>query len=85
MGFCRGNVEKRGDVAAQVHLRVNLDGVLLGLVERPREEAHAQVDDRRVQRVDLLGESNAQVVIAIKPPRLFDERLREIGEDAPVA
>jgi len=46
---------------------------------------HRQIDGRRVQRIDRIGQVDPQVLVAIESPRLRDQQLREIGIDPPVA
>ena len=60
--FPVGNVDKTGDVAAQVDQRVQLDGALAPAKLGPREQAQAQVDGRGVEGVGGLLQFDGEAV-----------------------
>src|SRR4030095_12020293 len=47
LGRC--DADNRGDVASQIQERMELHGMLIGLVGRPGKQAEAQIDSSRVQ------------------------------------
>lgn len=85
MELAVGNMDKRGDIAAQVEQRVQAYR-RLGLSKRgPRKQRQTQIDGRGVQCVGGVFELDAQIVIGVKPAGLGDQSLGEIGIDTPVA
>lgn len=82
--FSVRDVDEGRDVAAQIEQRVHLHGGLCALEVRPREHRQAQVDRRGIEREDGALEIEAEIVVDVKPPRLRDQSLRQLGMDAPV-
>ena len=80
----RCDPDKRGDGAAQIEQRVQLERVLSRFVSCPGKQRHAQIDDRGIQGVDRVGQLQPQILVAIKPPRFRDQDGSEVGIDAPV-
>ena len=66
MHFAVGNVNERGDVAAQINLGVHLHRSLGGAEMRPRKDAQRKIDGRRVERIDRVGEINPEILISVK-------------------
>jgi hypothetical protein len=52
--FSFGNRDHRGDRTAHIEQGVEFDSRLGGAKARPRKQAQAQVNGRRIQRVDAL-------------------------------
>ena len=80
-----GDADERGDGAAQIEQRVYLDGRLGGTEVRPGEQAQAQVDVGRVQRISGGIEIDAEALAGIEFALLRHQPLRQFGVDAPVA
>ena len=72
-------------VAAQIQQRVELDGGLGALERRPGEDREAEIDGRGVEGVNGVVEFDAEPVLGIERACDGDQRLSEIGMDAPVA
>ena len=83
--FPIGNVDKTGDVAAQIDQRMELDSRLVSAEFRPREEGQTKIDSRGIEDVDGLIQLDREPIVRIEFARLGDEDVREIGIDAPVA
>ena len=83
--FSAGNVDKTGDVAAQVDQGVQLDGSLASAKARPREERQTEIDGRGIEGVDRLFQIDAQGVARIEFAGPGNEDGGEVGVDAPVA
>ena len=79
------DVDEARDAAAQVQERVQLHGRLGGPEMRPREDRQAEIDGRRIERIDGVGELQAKLLAGIGLPRLRDQPVRQLGIDAPVA
>ena len=79
-----GESEARG-LAAQVEQRMHLHRRLRGAKQRPRKERQAQVDGRRIQRVDRVRKLDAKAVARIELARLFDQVLGKFCVNTPVA
>ena len=79
------DVDEARNAAPQVEQGVHLHRRLGGAEVRPREDRQAQVDGRRIQRVDRIGQVQAQVFLRVQLPRLGDQPLGHLGMDAPVA
>ena len=84
-GFPGRYVDERRDVPAQVEQGVELHRGLGRAEVRPREEVHAQVDSRRVERVDGLAEIDIENLARVESPRFADQRGGDTGIDSPVA
>jgi len=82
--FSLGNLNKRGDRAAQVKQGVQLDRSLSGAEARPREHRQAEVDGGGVQGVDRVVEIEAERLAGVHRTRDVDEHLSEVGIDPPV-
>lgn len=83
--FAVADVDKRRDGAAQVEQRVQLDGGFGALEMGPREQCQAQIDGRAVQGIDGVLELDAEVLLRIQSASGVNQRLGEVGVDAPVA
>ena len=68
----------------QIEQRVHLDGGLAGAEPGPGEQSEAEIDGRRVERVEAGVEIDAKGVACVKRPSDADQVLGEVGEDAPV-
>ena len=79
------DVDEGRDVAAQIEQGVQLDRRFGRTEWCPRKHRQAQIDRRRIQRVDRLLQIDTKGFVDIEWPRDADEALREIGVDAPVA
>lgn len=79
------DVDKAGDIAAQVEQRVQLDRRLGRAKRSPRKYRQAQIDGGRIQRVDRLREIDAKRFVHVKRASYSDQALCEVGVDAPVA
>src|SRR5450759_3021498 len=82
--FPVGNVDKTGDVAAQVEQRVQLVRSLATAESGPRKKLQTEIDGRRIERVNGLGKHRTQGFVRVKFPRLADQHLGEVGVDAPI-
>lgn len=78
------NVDKTGNVAAQVEQRVQLDRSFATAESGPRKELQTEIDGRRVERVNGLGKHRAQRFVRVKCPRVPDQHLGEVGVDPPI-
>src|SRR5260221_5190322 len=78
------NVNKGGDVAAQIEQRMQLDGCLGRAEHRPRKYRQTQIDRRGVERVDGFLQIDAEGLLRIQRPGDTDQALGKIGIDAPV-
>ena len=74
-----------GDQAAQIQLRVPLDGGVTTAITRPRKDGQTEIDDRRVERVHGVRQVDRERVVDVEVARRPNEALREVGVDAPVA
>ena len=79
------DMNKTGDIAAQVDHRVHLHAALVSPKPRPWEERKTQVDGRRIEGVSGLFQRDAKVVADIQGSSPADQDLSEIGIDAPVS
>ena len=80
-----GDVDEAGNVAAQVQQRVHLHRRLCRAKQRPRKERQAQVDSRRIQRVNRALQLDAKAVARIELACLPDQALGKFGVNTPVA
>src|SRR5208283_5249493 len=83
--FPSGNVDKTGNVAAQVDQRVQFDGSLAFAKTSPREECQTEIDCRGIESVDGLFQIHAQGLACVKLASVSNENVCEIGVDPPVA
>jgi hypothetical protein len=81
----RSNANKRGNLAPQIEQRVQFQSVLRGTEVGPGKQCHAQVDGSGVEGIDGVGQVEPQVFVAVQPSRFYNQRLREITVDTPVA
>ena len=85
MPFAVGNMDKTGDVAAQVQQCVQLDRGLGRAKRRPREHRQTQIDRGGVERIHRAVEFEAKRLGRIQLARDADQRLGELAVQAPVA
>src|SRR5580698_241860 len=74
-----------GQSRMQFQLRVNFQTGTLRIETRPGIDRQAQVDDAGIQGVNRLCQIQRQGLLGVKPARLSDQVLGQIGENAPVA
>ena len=79
-----GDLDERGDVAAEVHEGMHFDGGLMLAERRPRKEGQAKVDGRGIQGVGGFFEFDAEVFIGVKGACLRNHDLAEVGVHPPV-
>src|SRR2546425_5186343 len=79
------NNDYRRNVAAQVEQRMQFDGAFALAKVGPGKQRQAEIDSGRIERVDGLLQSQAEVVFEVKRPRCLDQQLGKVGVDAPVA
>jgi hypothetical protein len=65
-------MQKRRDIAAQVDLRVQLDGCLGALKVSPRKQCQAQIDGGGVERVGRVLEVSTERLASVELARLPD-------------
>ena len=83
--FPLGNRDHRRNRAAQIQQRVELDRRLGGTKPRPRKQTQAEINRRRVQRVNGLLQLHAKGLAGVKTAGAGDQSLGQIVVDAPVA
>jgi hypothetical protein len=83
--LARGDPDEARDIAAQVEQRVYLHRRLPGGVARPGKQRHAQIDQRRIQRIDGIVQIDCQGFVRVQRPRGVDQSLRQLRVDAPIA
>ena len=83
--FAVADVDERRDIAAQVQQRVQLDGRLGRAKRRPRKYRQAQVDGAGIQSIDRVFQIDAKRFCGVQTAGDGDQRLGEVGVDAPVA
>jgi len=81
--FC--HLDKSGDRAPQVEKRMELDGALALAELGPGKKRQAQIDRRGIEGEDRFLELQTDVFLAIKPTRLVDKDVGEVGVDSPIA
>jgi hypothetical protein len=79
------DVDEARDVAAQIEQGVHLHRRLGGAKVRPWKQRQAQVDGGRVQRIDRVGQLQAQAFVGIELPRPGNQPVGELRVNAPVA
>jgi hypothetical protein len=79
------NMQKRRDIAAQVDLRVQLDGCLGALKVSPRKQCQAQIDGGGVERVGRVLKVSAERLACVELACLPDQALGEGSIETPVA
>lgn len=65
MNLAVSNDHRRWNIAAQVQQCVHFDGALALAELGPWEQGQAQIDGRRIQRINRLLEFQAEVVVGI--------------------
>jgi hypothetical protein len=78
-------VDEARDGAAQIEQCVQLHDRSAALIRCPREHRQREIDQRAVERVDRLLQLQPKRVVGIEPTGDLDQRLGEVGIDAPVA
>ena len=79
------DVQESRDIPAQVEQGVELDRRFGRSKRCPWEQRQAQIDGRRVERVDRIGQFDSERLVRIEFARHGDEPLRKFGVDAPIA
>src|SRR5271163_4725448 len=79
------DVDEARDAAAQIQERVHLHRGFGRAEMGPGEDRQAQVDGRRVERIDGAGEIQPEILFGIELPSLADQSLGQFGMNAPVA
>src|SRR4029077_12178571 len=79
------DIEETRYVAAQVHQRMQLHRGVGGLIVGPRKHRKAQLDQRRIERIDRVGKIQLQRVVGVQGPCPVDQRLRKLCVNAPIA
>lgn len=85
VGFSAGNVDKTGDVAAQVDEGMEFDRRLAPAKLRPGEQGQTEIDGRGIEGIDRFFQIDCQWFAGIKVPGMANEDMGKIGVDAPVA
>ncbi len=80
-----GDVNGSGNIAAQIHQRVQFDGRLGRPERRPREDRQTQVDGRGIERVYRLGQVHTEGFFGVQAACEADQPLGEARVDAPIA
>ena len=83
--FAVGNVDKTGNVAAQIDQGVELDGRLASAEVCPRKEGQAKIDGGGIEGIDRLLQIDGEPILSVEFARLGNEDVSEVGIDAPVA
>lgn len=79
------DVDKAGNVAAQVEQRMQLDRRFGRTKRSPRKYRQAQIDGGRIQCVDRLREIDPKRFVHVERSSYSDQALCEVGIDAPVS
>src|SRR5882762_7802109 len=79
------NAHHSWDVAAQVQQSIELDCAFVFAELGPGKKREAQIDGGGIERVNRLGQFDAEVVASVERARLGNQHLREVGVDAPIA
>ena len=82
--FSWGNLDKCGDGAAHIEQSVHLHRRLAGSKTRPREHGQAKVDGGGIEGVEGTVEIETQRFVGVQRTSDSDQRLCEVGVDAPV-
>jgi len=80
-----GDVDESRDVAAQIQQGVQPDRRFGGAERCPWKQRQAQVDGRGIQRVDRVGQFDAEAVVAVQLAGAPDQCRRQRFPDTPVA
>jgi len=73
------------DIATQVEQRVQFHRSFVLAKLGPREKRQAQIDGGGIQRVNSLGQLDAEAVVCVEHSGAGNQHLREVGVDAPIA
>jgi len=80
-----GDVDERRNIAAQVQQRMQLDRRLVPPESGPRKQRQAQIDGRRIQRIQALVQLDAYGLAGIQPGAPKDGAVRPRSSWAPVS
>jgi len=80
-----GDMNKAGNIPAQIEQRVQLDGGLRRPERCPRKNRQAQIDRRRVERVNRFRQIHPEGFLGIQAARDTDQALGEARVDTPIA
>ena len=83
--FSIRHMDKSRDRASQIEKRMELDGPFALAELGPGKKRQAQVDRRGIEGEDRFLELQTDVFLAIKPTRLVDKDVGEVGVDSPIA
>ena len=76
--FSLSNLHNRVDQAAQIDLRVQLDGGVTSSIACPRKHGETEIDDGRVERVHGVGEVDGQRFVNVQIASGPNQALREV-------
>jgi len=79
------DMDEARDVAAQIQQGVHLHRRLGRAEVRPGENRQTQIDGRRVERVDGVGQVQTQAFAGVQLPGLGDQTFGEFGMNTPIA
>ena len=83
--FAVRDVDEARDVAPEIEQGVHFHRRLGRPEMRPRKDRQAEINGRRVERVDGVGQFQPKVVAGIKPSGLGNQPLSKLRVDPPVA
>ena len=83
--FSFRHLDKSWDRAPQVEKGMELDGALALAELGPRKKRQAQVDRRGIEGKNRFLEFQTDVFLSIKPTRLVDKDVGEVGVDSPIS
>ncbi len=78
------DVDEARNVALQFEWRMHLHRSFGAAKRPPRKHRQTQVDGRRIQGIDRLGQIDAEGFVDIQPAGNADQTLGEVGIDAPI-
>ena len=79
-----GDNRQNRDVSAQVQQCMKPDGSLVFAKMRPGKKCQTQIDVRSVEGVNCVVQFDSKVFVGIQRPGLCNQKLSEVGEDAPL-
>jgi hypothetical protein len=82
--FAVRNMQEARDISAQIQQRMHLHRRLGRPEVRPGKDRQAQVDGRRIQRVDRVGQFQAKVFPGVELPSLNDQSPSQFRIDPPI-
>ena len=85
MRFSIRHMNKSGDRSSQVEKRMELDGAFALAKLGPGKKRQAQVDRRGIEGEGRFLELQTDVFLSIKPSRLVDKDVGEVGVDSPIS